>query len=488
MTIERLWSEPRTVTFDWNDTPSIVEIHDEFILQGETYQQALRVVVRTNDILYTKCRLRWRLDGLVYTYITLGEGEIGEFWILNTLPDQNYLIEVTLITDQNQRARPYVYMHHSGHRTVYPSDVQNLAVNIHGETVTLVWDPAPEIDISHFEVRHSHETTGATYNQAQTLIERVARPATSVEVPMIAGTYFIKSFDKSGNQSLGAASAVLSPESARIQGLNIVAELRQEPDFAGVKTNTVVVHDQGAAYLQLSAGGILFDDAMGIFDSAPGVFDLGAGTATRETVVPEGEYEFGPVDLGAVYFVRVVPHLDLLRLNFSELFDDTLGHFDSRTGLFDGGSHSTGDVSVELQISTRPTTPALGDRGGGWGDWQRLTVGSFYLWAARFRLLLHSNNHIATPRIRSLLIEVDMAERGESASDILVTGYKRIPFDHHFYETPDIVHSADNLADGERTHIFNKTKMGFDVEVLSGTWRSTSPTRISYIAQGIGKT
>ena len=485
MPVERLWTEPQTIRFDWRDTPSIVEIHDEFILQGETYLQALRVVVRTNEALYTKCRLRWRLDEMHQTFNTLGEGEIGEFWILEILPDRNYLVEVTLISDQNQRARPYVYQHYAGRRTVAPSDVADLSINIHGETATLIWPAVPEIDISHFQIRHSHETVGATYSAAQILIEKVARPATTVDVPMIVGTFFIKSFDKSGNESVGAASVVLSTEDARVQGLNVVAELREEPQFDGTKTDLTVIGDQGTNYLQLAAAGILFDDAPGEFDDAPGEFDLGAGTATRETVLPEGNYVFGPVDLGAIYFARVVPHIDIDRLNFSELFDDTLGHFDSRAGLFDGGSHSVGDTFVELEISTRSTPLSLGN--SGWSPWKKLITGSFYFRAARFRLILRSTNQIATPRISELLIEIDMAERAESASDIAVTGYRRIPFGHHFYSTPTIVHSADNLADGERTHIFNKTKMGFDVEILSGPWRSTRTTQISYIAQGVGR-
>ncbi len=129
-------------------------------------------------------------------------------------------------------------------------------------------------------MRHARETTGATYSNSIDLAPKVSRPANTVIVPAMTGTYFIKAVDKLGNASTNATSKVAIIED--IKGLNAVATSTQHPAFSGTKSGTVVV----GGVLKLKSS-INFDDLTGNFDDAPGLFD-GAGGQHGTT----GTYDF----------------------------------------------------------------------------------------------------------------------------------------------------------------------------------------------------
>ena len=66
---------------------------------------------------------------------------------------------------------------------------------------------------------------------ALTLAPKVSRPANTVIVPAMTGTYFIKAVDKLGNASTNATSKVAIIED--IKGLNVVETSTQHPAFSG---------------------------------------------------------------------------------------------------------------------------------------------------------------------------------------------------------------------------------------------------------------
>jgi CBS domain-containing protein len=89
-----------------------------------------------------------------------------------------------------------------------PADVTGFAINIVGTSAYLTWDAVPDLDLSHYVIRHSRATTGATYAKATDLLTKVPRPAVSAVAPAMTGTYFIKAVDKSGYESANSTEIV----------------------------------------------------------------------------------------------------------------------------------------------------------------------------------------------------------------------------------------------------------------------------------------
>lgn len=64
-----------------------------------------------------------------------------------------------------------------------PSAVEDFTGNVVGNSLHLTWSAVPDLDLSHYRIRYSTRTAGASYQEAIDLVDKVARPAVSVTVP-----------------------------------------------------------------------------------------------------------------------------------------------------------------------------------------------------------------------------------------------------------------------------------------------------------------
>jgi predicted phage tail protein len=333
-----------------------------------------------------------------------------------------------------------------------PQDVTGFSVNIVGPEAHFTWNPVPDVDLSHYKIRYSSLTVGATYSDAIDLIPKISRPATFATAPAMTGTYFIKSFDKSGIASINAAEIVTLVDS--IEGLNVVEITDQHPDFAGVKTGTVAIDGK----LQLDTS-LLFDDKPGLFDDAIGNFDGGGGN-----IATSGEYEFDDfVDLGNVYTSRVTAEIVTTRIDYVNTFDSAEGLFDSRDGDFDGDVNAFDDVNVEFYVAITDDDPAGTPT---WSDWQQFFVGDYTARAFKFKVVLTSSDPQATPAVSVLSVEIDMPDRVTSGDDIASgtdAGGKLVTFNRAFKVAPALGIAAQNLQQGDFYEIITKTPSGFTI-------------------------
>ena len=207
----------------------------------------------------------------------------------------------------------------------------NFSANVVGSTLHLSWEPVGNLDLSHYKIRYSPEISGATYQRAVDIVDRVSRPGNTAIVPSQSGTYFIKAVDKLGKLSENPASIVIDTNVADIENLNVVETQQEHPSFSGSKNNVVATTDESGTYLTLT-GSTLFDDMPGNFDDALGFFDGGGGS-----IQSSGTYDFaGYIDLGQAYVSRVTSILDVDFKDYVNDFDSASGLFDDREGLFDG--------------------------------------------------------------------------------------------------------------------------------------------------------
>lgn len=408
-------------------------------------------------------------------YVSMGKGGTGRYELLNVEDGVVYDVRARALNALNVRSPFTSDAHQVVGKTEPPADVTNFQVNVIGTEAHLSWTPVADLDLSHYIIRHSPLTSGAIFTNATTLVDKVSRPANTVTVPALTGTYFVRSVDKLGLASANATSNVTLIDD--IKNLNLVATSTQHPSFTGTKTD---VYDIGSALVLDTA---LFDDVTGDFDDAIGKFDGGGGT-----VISSGTYDFDTyIDTGGVYTSRITATVLSERLDYVDLFDDATGLFDDREGFFDGDNATFGDVNVELQIARTRDDPTNGSPT--YTAFQKFNVGDYIGRGFKFRAVLKSADLTATPKVTQLSVTVDMPDRVYSEKDIASgtdTNGKDVTFTPAFKEISGIGISASNLTSGDYYVITNKSATGFTIEFFNSS-NATVDRTFDYVVRGYGE-
>ena len=116
--------------------------------------------------------------------------------------------------------------------TTAPSAPSSLSKTLSGGTVFLNWPAVSDLDLSHYKLYHTTNTS-ATFNPSSLtdLVEKIARPATSISAPALAGKFFVSAVDKTGNESTTAASVTVA--SAELPSLDQSQDSDEHSSFSG---------------------------------------------------------------------------------------------------------------------------------------------------------------------------------------------------------------------------------------------------------------
>ena len=348
-----------------------------------------------------------------------------------------------------------------------PSDVTDFSCNIIGGDAHLSWQQITDLDLAHYQIRYSTLTTGASWANSVSLVEKVARPATSVTVPARVGSYLIKAVDKNGNYS--SNETIIATNVTTIGNYNAIVTQTESPTFSGTKDQTVVV--DGTLRLDSSE---LFDSATGNFDSATSLFDSGVGTYD---LYSEGTYLFAsPIDIGSVYTSRVTASITQTSDNLDDLFDSRTGDFDDGASNFDGDTPANCNAHIEIALSNDNVT---------YTSFRNFVVGDYTARYYKFRVTLRSFDLASTPVISALSVSIDMPDRIFSGNDISSgTSTYTVSFTNPFYSVNYAVGiTAQGLATGDYHLLTNKTINGFDVAFKNSSGTGISKT-FDYIAKG----
>jgi len=348
-----------------------------------------------------------------------------------------------------------------------PADVEDFACNIIGGDAHLSWTQIPDLDLAYYQIRYSTLTTGATWGNSVSLVEKVARPATSITVPARVGSYLIKAVDKNGN--LSSNEAVIATNVSAIGNFNAIATQTESPTFAGTLTNTII--SDGTLRLDSSE---LFDSAIGNFDSGTSFFDSGV---TAFDLFPTGNYLFAtPIDIGGVYTSRVTASITQTSDNLDDLFDSRTGNFDDASSNFDGDTPANCNAHLEIALSNDNIT---------YTSFRNFVVGDYTARYYKFRVVLTSFDLSSTPVISALSVSIDMPDRIFSGNDISSgAGTYTVTFTNPFYSANYAVGiTAQGLATGDFYLLSNKTINGFDVAFKNSSGTGVSKT-FDYLAKG----
>tara|TARA_R110002153_G_scaffold253948_1_gene412244 strand:+ start:836 stop:3772 length:2937 start_codon:yes stop_codon:yes gene_type:complete len=451
--------------------PSLT-VTDELRVLNEEAISTLTAEVGTSNAQVTDFEVEAKKSN-ESTYVSMGKSSATKFELLNVEDSAVYNVRARAVS----RFAVSAYTtddHQVVGKTAPPQNVSGFSINIITTEAHLSWIPVTDLDLSHYRIRHSRDTsTSATYANSVDLVAKVSRPANTAVVPAMTGTYFIKAVDKLGNDSLDSTRSVAIIEN--IKDLNLVATSTQNPNFTGSKSSTVVVDNE----LRLGTS-ILFDAGAGNFDTTGGLFDGGGGT-----VASSGTYDFDNyIDVGAIYTSRVTANIVLSRIDYGLEFDDATGQFDDREGLFDGDANEFGTTNAELQISTTTDDPAGSPT---WTDYRKFFVGDYKARGLRFRALLSTLDSESTPSLSALSVTVDMPDRVIADDDIVSgAGAKAVSFSPNFKGLQGVGISAQNLASGDYYVISNKTVSGFTITFYNSSDSAISRT-FDYVAKGYGE-
>jgi hypothetical protein len=374
-------------------------------------------------------------------YIIYAQGSGLNHRVLNVIDQETYNVRVKAVSAIGTSST-----YTSASRTIVgstepPSTVEDFACNIINGEAHLGWEQIPDLDLAYYQIRYSTLTSGATWQNSVSLVEKVSRPATSIVVPARVGSYLIKAVDKLGNFSV--QESIIATNVATIGNFNNITTQSEHPTFAGTKTN-VTLSDGAIRLTSLNA---------------------------------DGSYDFSSViDIGAVHTARVTASLTQFAENPSDLFDSKTGLFDSATGSFDGDSPANSNAHLEIALSDDNVT---------YTAFKNFVIGDYTARYFKFRLYLISRDGVTTPVVSQASVTVDMIDRVFSGNDITsgATTYT-VTFTNPFKTVNYAVGvTGQEMATGDFFLLENKTINGFDL-----TFKDSSNSVISrtfdYLAKG----
>ncbi len=360
-----------------------------------------------------------------------------------------------------------------------PANCEDLAVSISGKSLTLTWSKPPDLDLKETEIRHSTATSNATWIGSQTLT-KVSRTSTSVSLPAKKGTYLVKHIDKLNNFSIQATSVTTNITS--ITGLNFHTTFVESiSGQTGTQTDVAVVKDGADHYIVL-ASKTNFDSGTSNFETnTTQFFDSGGVLANTKAL---GFYNFTNVfDLSQSGQVKLEPKLLSTAEDRDKIFDAVTtsnnnqnGHFDTEPSHFDGDASSFADIILQVATSNDNSTYS------GFSDFN--TTGEYSARYYKFRLKLRSNNNSANPKVSGMSVDVDVPDRQIEGADLPTSsGSKAITFDPPYLQQYAIGISSQNLQNGDRHTITNKTLGGFTVNYINSSGSAIDRT-FDFISKG----
>jgi hypothetical protein len=400
-------------------------------------------------------------------YIIAGQGKGLNQRILNVIDGSTYNVRVKAF---NTLGVSSTYT--SATRTIIggiapPEDVQDFSCNIVGSDAHLAWTQIGDLDLAHYTIRYSPVTSGADWADSISLVEKVARPATSITVPARTGSYLIKAVDKNGNYS--SNESIIATNINDIGNFNAVATQTESPTFAGTTYRTVVLDNT----IRLDSSE-LFDSAIGNFDSGTSFFDSGL---TAYDLYPLGYYYFAnPIDLGATYTTRVTAFITQTADNIDDLFDSRTGNFDDGASNFDGDAPANCNAHLEISLSNDNIT---------YSSYRNFVIGDYTARYYKFRVIMTSSDLSSTPVVSALSVTLDMEDRIFSGNDIVSgTGTYAVTFTYPFYSSNYAVGiTAQGMNTGDFFTISSKTVNGFNVAFKNSASSGVSKT-FDYLAKG----
>jgi hypothetical protein len=337
-----------------------------------------------------------------------------------------------------------------------PEDIDGFQLDIYNDSAQLTWLPATDLDVivgGKVVVRYSSRLTTAVTWEESNIIAQFAGSQSNGFVPLMKGTYLGKFQNSSGAFSDNPAYIIST--TGPLRDYNVVADMAQQPTFAGVKDGLVV---------------------------RTGVMYIAQDPDTRLAVTTTPVYTFDKtVDLGKVYTCRCGSYLD--GAMYGLLDDvDVWPDWDLRPDV-DGDKIDEGGALVMASVTNvNPATASEAD----WAPYTRLVVSDLTFRAVRFKLVEKVPDNTIGIGIITLGVKVDVPDRIESRNNVPVAaGGTAIKFTVPFKDAPAISIIAQGLQSGDKWAITAQSAYGFTIQFQNSAGTGIAKT-CDWIARGYG--
>jgi|DEB0MinimDraft_6_1074348.scaffolds.fasta_scaffold00440_14 hypothetical protein len=394
--------------FDWNaeerdiidnnsSLPKYYEVPSIGLTVTQEYREVNESVVNVLVVQVQSSEIE-RIDSVIVEYkktsdtqfksvgksILVGEGDDAvRFEIVGIEVPQlqeapiNYTVKVTPVNALGFRGPSATETFDAVADSTPPSEPASLAHVVSGQTLFFSWPSVSDLDLSHYKFYYNSNTS-AGFNAASTtpIINKIARPATSITYPALAGKFFVSSVDKTGNESTAAATTIVLASELPTLGTTITHT--ESTSFDGPKTNLTA----SGGTLTMTSYSTSGSTGTYSFDhDGAGYFDVGTSRTVRLST--------------AIDFTR--KHLDAVSGQYN--FDDIPGNWDTWPDVFDNWTYETtdfGDVDVVVQARASTTTGGLSS--AAWVSASGEIVGQYI----EMRAILSNSSVKVTPSVTLL--------------------------------------------------------------------------------------
>ncbi len=314
------------------------------------------------------------------TYVSVGTGELGLFSSID-LERGDYDIRARAINTFGIKGEwEYLPDFEVDALSAPPADVTGFQKQLSGGTIFFSWDAVPDLDLSYYVIRHNPNTSGAAWSTSNTVVEKVARPATTSSLPARSGTFLIRAYDKGGNPSESPTLLVVQP--TELPPLGTPKEQVENPTFSGFKTNVSV-------------------------DTSPNPDELIITNLSASN--PSGTYEFSNyIDTGSSRTARVTGVTTFNRHAPTAGTWDTIPQnwetWPSDWDQWDDEQANFADHSVVVYVAATDDDPSGSPT---WGSWELANGSEVVGRAFKFKAELTSTNTNVSPSVETLKATVE---------------------------------------------------------------------------------
>jgi len=370
-----------------------------FKVVSEKLLRELQLDVTTSDasrLNYVEVQYRVASTG---NYLPIGQGDVGRYSVLD-LDQGNYDARVRGVNTFGVKG-PWSYASNFPLAPIDtpPSDIDpdDISFEISTGTIFINWEPISDLDLSYYQLKHTSDATISSVSEANTawgasntVVKRVARPATSVALPARSGTFTIKAIDKAGNYSDNAGYVVVPATALPVLGNTITQTETNDYNTSGntnitVDTSTtpdeITINDTSAATPTgtYTFGGDLSGSQT---QSNASYIDLGAGQSRTVT---------------ATSTITQARHID-----YAQTWDNIPQTWDTWPDTFDDWTNEDanfGDFSSVVEVRATSDDPAGSPT---WDDWTAADGSQVVGRAFQFRVRLNATNTGVSPAITGL--------------------------------------------------------------------------------------
>ena len=322
------------------------------------------------------------------TILINGGDSAGRFEIIGVDAPQvneapiNYTISVIPVNALGFRGPAVETSYNLTADTTPPAAPSSLTHLLSGGTIFFDWTSVADLDLSHYKLYYSANAS-ANLGDASTLavVEKIARPATSISYPALAGKFFVSSVDKTGNESATASSTVIS--AAELPSLNISDTHTENPSFSGTKSNLTVA---GGSLFMANYSSSGSTGTYGFDHDGAGYFDVGTSRTVR-------------ISSGITVSRK---HQDAVGGEIS--WDAIPNNWDTWPDNFDTWTEETANFNdFAVIVQARAATTVAGLSSAPWVTASGEIVGRYI----QFRAVLSNANAKVTPNITALSATVE---------------------------------------------------------------------------------